>query len=373
MAASLNRIMEQFGTHSLGIEVTDRHVKWLELAVKRNGRARLKTLDLEPLPAGVIEEGKIVLPTALLQALQALVQRNGKRKRLVHFVLPSSLTMVRFLKLPDVRLKDLKKIIDLELKYNIPLPFDNPYYDFVKSAPETGASGQEATPAGMERMGSSTELWPDNASTAWNPGTDEAAAATEPKAPAKQCEVMLVAAPLQTIEQYAELLKNVGLKPASVEIKALSLYRIVESVKPIDPQSTFVMVDITSTYADVSIYRRGEVKLTRNKPIQFPPSSDSRPEYEFEFQTACQDLASELDRFVTFYQYSLNNREQTIEALLVTGDVDHMEGIVGYLSQRLPYEVIPLPLDSVVTFAGPGRQLERFAAPLGLALRGRQP
>ncbi|MCI3922538.1 pilus assembly protein PilM [Paenibacillus sp. TRM 82003] len=369
-------LASRFGSRSLGIEITDTHVKWVEVA---NGDSlRLTAADAEPLPGGTVDEGRILQPSAVIQALQTLKLRSAMKTKRVHLVLPSSLTMVRFLKLPDVAQRDLKRMIDFELRYNIPLPFDKPYYDFMKLPDERQAESHSTA----DPMATESAWGTQNTGTAtgqWDLGNQEAAVGKtdeggEEAAPAKECEVMLVAAPLDTIEEYAGLLTSVGLRPASIEIKALSLHRTVECLKPIEPTSTYVSVDITPTYTDVSIYHNGALRITRNKPMRFPKevSVESDAWSQFEFQTACQDLTSEIERFINFYRYSLNHREQEIEGMTVSGDIDELDAVIAYLADRFAFPVKRMSMEDIYSSAKHGGiPMAGFAGALGLSLRGK--
>ncbi|HZG88494.1 type IV pilus biogenesis protein PilM [Paenibacillus sp.] len=358
-------LLPLFHSRSLGIEITDREARWIELDRIGSGSADVVAMDTEPLLEGAVDEGRILQPQAVIQALQTLRQRTGSRTKKVHLLLPSTVTMVRFLTLPDVPAKDLKKMIDFELRFNIPLPFDKPYYDFAKlPAARTIASSPETAPA----------IEPN----AWNLGMQEAAAASEPEdggKPAKQCEVMIVAAPLETIEEYASVVRSAGLRPASIEIKALSLFRVAERLTPLDANATIVMIDITSTYADIGIYREGALRITRNKPIRFPDmpnkAEDADDWTRFEFQSACQDLASEVERFINFYRYSLNNRDHEVQQLLLSGEPARLGDIAAFFAERFPFETRELRFDGGLRIPAGAPNVLRFVGPLGLALRGR--
>ncbi|HZG56050.1 type IV pilus biogenesis protein PilM [Paenibacillus sp.] len=352
---------------SIGVEITDREVRWVETA--GGGVPDIVAAASEPLPEGAVDEGRILQVPAVIQALQTLRQRVGTRQKNVHLLLPSTLTMVRFLKLPDVPAKDLKKMIDFELRFNIPLPFDKPYYDYVKlPATKPTASAAPAPAAAEPPLGQWT----------LGGGALEAAASKEAEEtrPTKECEVMIVAAPLDTIEEYAGAARAAGLKPISIEIKALSLLRVVERLRPIDPASTFVLIDLTATYADIGIYRDGALRITRNKAIRFPkaqPSADPTTDWsQFEFQSACQDLASEVERFINFYRYSLNNRDEEVGHLLLSGDAERIEDIAAYFRDRFPFDIGTLRIEGKVKHPGTGLDLIRYISPLGLALRGRE-
>jgi len=359
-------LLSMFSTRSLGIEITDREVRWVELDRQGGGLPNIASMEKEPLPEGSVDEGRILQPQAVIQALQTLRHRSGSRTKKVHLLLPSTVTMVRFLKMPDVPAKDLKKMIDFELRFNIPLPFEKPFYDFAKlPAPKSAREQPNAAPV--------TETNP------WNLGMQEAAASSENEEddkPLKHCEVMIVAAPLDTIMEYAAVIRSAGLRPASIEIKALSLYRVVERLRPVEPNSTIVMIDITSTYADIGIYREGALRITRNKPIRFPDTAGSADAFDdwtrFEFQSACQDLASEVERFINFYRYSLDNREHEVRQVLLSGEPSQLRNIAEFFEERFPFETRELRLDDKLRTPAGAPDIIRFVGPLGLALRGQE-
>lgn len=367
-AAAAGTMSRLLSSRSLGIEITDSEVRWVEIA---SGTCpSIVSVASEPLPEGVVDEGRIEQLPAVIQALQTLRQRTDSRQTKAHLLLPSTLTMIRFLKLPDVPMKDLAKMIDFELRFNIPLPFDRPHYDFVKLPASPKAAD---SPAGQEKQAEPPDLGH------WSLSGREAAAAAEGNEQAgTECEVMVVAAPLDAIEAYASAARAAGLKPVSIEIKPLSLLRVVERLLPIDPKATFVSIDLTATYADVGIYRDGAMRIARNKAIRFPKAKPSVDEGAndftmFEFQSACQDLASEVERFINFYRYSLDNRDSEVQHMLFSGDADRMSDIVAYFRERFPFAVDELRVENALQLDAIGDiDLIRYAAPLGLALRGRE-
>lgn len=350
------------GYRALGIEMTETKIKMIETAHTGNCGFSIEHFSEIGLPNGTIEDGKIVNALAITQALHTLLHRTDLRTKKVHFVLPSSLTMVRFIKLPDVRTKDLKRMIDFELKYNIPLPFDNPYYDFMKIS---GESASNVIPLNKKTNGTDRTI-----------GIREVAAAAEsPQQPSAACDVMIVAAPLEVIQEYAGLLANAGLKVQSIEIKPLSLFRVIERLRIVDPLSTFMMVDVNEAYTDVSIYYAGALRISRNIHVKFPAGPDAAygTLADLELANASQELAAEMNRLINFYRYTLNHRDHEIENILVSGDTPLITEIIASLRERLNYNVSILEANDIHSQSGAfASRLATYAVPLGLSLRGGQ-
>src|SRR5690606_20746420 len=83
------------------------------------------------LPEGTMNDGRIQDITALQQTFQKMLTSRKWRTRHVHFAIPSQTVMIRMMKLPAVPKAQLTKLVQFEIKHNIHLPFENPYYDFI--------------------------------------------------------------------------------------------------------------------------------------------------------------------------------------------------------------------------------------------------
>ncbi|SDN82900.1 Tfp pilus assembly protein, ATPase PilM [Paenibacillus sp. yr247] len=379
------------GQTSLGIEISDSSIKMSKVLLRDKKEPLIQTNITEELPPHVMEEGRIKEPLRLIQTLQTMIARLDSKPKHVHLVFPSQLVMVRFLKLPDIAEKDLAKLVDFEMKHNIHLPFENPLYDFVKMngathkkrktlkklkkvpvAPTGKDSFLEAA-AGKEDLGGGKGLFDDFQED-------------EPKAEtAIQCDVMLVAAPKDMMDQYLEVMDSAGIKLTSIEIKALSLFRLLQRISLIEWKDTFLLVDLNENAGDLSIFNGEELKITRSIPLNFAVKPDITSEVkvstdqlfaEFlktdgDFRNHCNDLAHELERLMNFYRYTLNNRNQEFAGVVISGDLERMPEIVLFLTERLPIPVhlfqptIPFEQNSASSDV-----FSMYAVTLGLALRG---
>ncbi|GGG23473.1 type IV pilus biogenesis protein PilM [Paenibacillus abyssi] len=366
MIQTLLRGMKR-GHAALGLEITDQHIKMCEVQELPDGSHRVIHFAMRPLPPGTMNDGRIINEGMLHSVIQTLLDDREWSSRSIHFAIPSQNVMIRTVKLPDVKEKELRKLIQFELMHNLHLPFDEPFYDFIK-LPKPTAAEEEVRKA---------EPLLETADVEWSNAETEA----------QLCEVMLVAAPMELLQTYVRLLESLGLSIRSMEIKAFSLQRLQEKCLPIE-RGTWLMLDINQTACDVSIVSDGVIKITRNievnlihpgsaaDPLSGEPLNGLFAEFrspEQSFETACQDLVSELERLINFYRYTLNNRDQEFDSVIVSGDLPNMDKLISILKSRMAQKIVPLEWHQLPVEGDSSEwNVSAFAAPCGLALRGKQ-
>ncbi len=347
----------------MGVEITDYAVKVVLLTNITSNHTKLIAYAIEPLQDQCMDEGKIVDGFRLLQTIQTAVNRLNVKVKKAHFALPSPIVMVRFLKLPDLAKKEMDKLVDFEMKHNIHLPFEQPYFDYLKmggqsdiqsknnkiinnkpAAKEIKAGYQQAAAQSDPLFGLTTAKNDDNISSL-----------TE-STPELMCDVMLVAAPGERVEEYVHILQEAQIELASVEIKPLSLFRTIQKLDNNDTltHQTFLLIDLGRMASDVSIFHEGQLKITRNIYISFPLAKDAKEALDEDdllsilhitggdndFNNACSELVHELERLINFYRYTLNHREHEFERVIISGDVERIEEVRSYVEERLAREVI---------------------------------
>jgi type IV pilus assembly protein PilM len=394
-------------TRTLGIEITDSCIKAVEMTASSKSKPVLHGYETEYLPDQAVDDGRIKEIYSVITTVQTLVAKLNPKSKSVHMVVPSQSIMVRFLKFPDIPLKELQKLVDFEVKHNIHLPFDHPVYDFVKlNGTEEGAAkpkfNSKSAPKKLEAAkpsikeddedwlgqvaagkqdslglgGSQDLLFGDNQKTE---------PVTSPMEKL-QCDVMLVAAPRELIEEYSQIARAAGLKLKSLEIKALSLFRFIHDAQITNSNGTFLVIDVNPRASDVSIFHESQLKITRNLPILFEEkkkavtqeeasSLDSMfAEFNSDFSAthnASNDLAHELERLLNFYRYTLNNRTQVFDRVLLSGDVDCLPELAKVLQEKLGIEVVLIATAQITNAAAPKNLLYSvYSVAIGLALRG---
>lgn len=387
-------------TSSLGLEITDSSIKMTELRLYKSKPPEIKAYHVEKLPKKAVEDGRILEPVTVTRALQTLTARVSQKTKFVHMVLPSQAIMVRFLKFPDIAHKDLVRLVDFEMKHHIHLPFDQPVYDFVKmngteAGRLTGHSSRRQKKIVHNKLpeaSKSDDLFGQAAASKESGGLDlkgvgglfgDSRQAEEgPQVEETQCEVMLVAAPRELVDEYMNAVKAANLKVSSLEIKALSLYRVIEYMDFADKQGTLLVLDINERLADMSIFHDGMLKITRTVPVSFSEKEEGGAASDIDqlfaafsdpdadFRGSCGDLAHELERLMNFYRYTLNNRSQEFSRLVLAGDVGRLNEIAGLLRERLQLEITMFYTERVQVQNMFQDLFPVYAVPIGLALRG---
>lgn len=362
----------------LGIEITDTHIKLCELSSKSKNNASVKYYASIELSPGTMNDGRIQDEGKLLQAFRKVMDVHPWSTKRVHFAIPSQTVMVRFLKMPNVSDKAVKKLIDFEIKNNIHLPFDDPFYDFVKLQPQVHPIPKKQSEAavfqGQWEAAAAKESTVVHAFP--NDNTDEI--------PANTCDVMLIAASMELLEQYTAIFKELGLDIASIEIKSFSLNRLQQNCLQLPPDDLVLLADVNSTNCDLTMIRNGVIQITRNVSVSFleQPSQHSdaldrmfagftpqKNRYDGSFN----DLAGELERLINFYRYTLNHREAEFRHLIVTGDIPMLDDLIRYLSDRMNLHTTKLEWDDLqISESMNDWHLSKYAVPLGLCLRGRR-
>ncbi|KIL36152.1 hypothetical protein SD71_09335 [Cohnella kolymensis] len=354
-------------TNPLGIEITDSHIKLCELNNKSKKNKSIKHAASIELAPGTMNDGRVQNEGQLVQAFRKVLDQYDWSTRQVHFAIPSQSVMVRFLKMPNVKHKALAKLVEFEIKNNIHLPFEDPYYDFVKL---------EAKHTPEPKKQPSAEVF----QAQW-----EAAAARESAAEqvsANTCDIMLTAASKDLLQQYIEIFKEMDLKLASIEIKPFSLNRVQQKCLQLPPDDLILLADINGTNCDLTIVSNGLIRITRNVSVSFleqpVPQNDTLDRMFADFTPqkgsydgSFNDLAGELERLMNFYRYTLNNRDAEFRHLIVTGDIPMLDELMRYLNARMNMNVGQLNWNGLQISESMNEwNLSNYAVPLGLCLRG---
>lgn len=318
----------------LGLEMNEQSIKLVRATVDRSRRVHLRGHWIQTLPEGCIEDGVIRDERRLIDVLRKTVADHRLQRMKVHCTLPGQKVLIRRLQFPDLPRRKLRELIEFEINQMKLLPFDQPYYDFA-----------------------SWTVPPDDTTRHASGLQDQQ---TKPASP--MCDVLIAAAPADAVDPYVSIVQEAGLRPVSIECKAISLYRAVEAAQLIDPESAFAVIDLQHRSVDLSIYYRGQLMAMHNAPLQFVPGR---------FPYDCEELAKELDRLVSYFRYVLHHRDQKLEHIIVSGDAPRIEEVVHYLRGRFAQDAQLLYDAELAAPAGLDEmQFAAMAVSIGLALRG---
>lgn len=234
--------------------------------------------------------------------LKKHLKENKIKAKIVSIALPSSAVIFRQQIMPDLPTKDLKLIIQYELGNSIHLPFNNPIFDIV-------------------RIESGTQLLTEDGQAA--------------------IQIALVAAPGNVIYPLLDVLQENRLKTKSIDIPALSLYRLFSSTYPSLRNEVVLLSFISQNGFDLHILDNGAISFTRHIPLEIINFDEAKDQENMQhsFLSFASDYAYEIERAINFFQYTLNNRGKKISYCLISSDIDFSTDFYTYLEERIGLNV----------------------------------
>jgi len=299
----------------LVIIIDDYTIRFLEITSQND---RIKVIHHKSTINNVIMKDGVIDKSSWNAILKQQLKLNKIKARFVTIVIPSSTVILRQQTMPDLPKKNLKEILNFEIGNTIHFPFINSVFDFIKLETNTPIFNENGEPA---------------------------------------LQLALIAAPSDLIIPIIEVLRRNKLRVTSVEIPALSLYRLGSYSYPDLKDEVLLLSYITKDGVDIHIVDRGIPSFTRHIPMDLRghlQSYDSEAAVDEELTVSegikkekvyiafSADLAFELERAINFYHYTLNNREKSVSSCLIATDLDFTEGFYNVLNERIEQEVKPL-------------------------------
>ncbi|RHW40640.1 pilus assembly protein PilM [Neobacillus notoginsengisoli] len=286
------------------------------------------------LPAGIIEDGKIVDFETLSTILEECVDEWKIQRRHVNFIVPDPLVIIRKISISaDVLEDEVKSHLYMELGASIHLPFEDPVFDVYPLGEKNG----------------------------------------------KQ-ELLLFASPEKFVMEYSELLSKVKLVPSAADISPLALYRLYYSMDEAQREEGLFTVQINLTGVSMCIFEehipyfmrqfpldfdveKWEVKRDRTGFCEYSYSGDQL-QLEGQFSTVFTEMAKLMD----FYRYSSGHENAEITKILLDGDHPKRSMILEEMKMQFNVPITILPSEAVHN--GRNRILpESYALALGLGLK----
>ncbi|WP_168735522.1 type IV pilus biogenesis protein PilM [Cohnella fermenti] len=351
------RLQRMLRRSCTGIEMTDSSIKWICLEYRRASAPVVQSFAIEPLAEGAIVDGVVMNREAVILAMNSLLGRIPAYSRRVHFALPSPLVLARMLRLPDIREADLRKMIRFEVEHSLQLPFEHPYYDFVKL---TGTDGDKPHQPSLKSLFASkrhTEA-----------GHLQIMGAPSAQPEDGMCDVLLVAASRKRIGEYEDIFGRCSLRPASFDIKSFGLLRLLRTDAAYRYDQTVLLADVGPIHADMIIIHQGSVHVSRSVPLAGGARASAASPASF--GELCAEFTDEIDRLTKFYLYMLENRGHEVTQVVLTGEHERLEEIGQFLRRELPIASRLLSNPGYSSPAGDfAPKFHAFAAPMGLALK----
>jgi type IV pilus assembly protein PilM len=275
--------------------IKDHMIRFVEL--KKRTPNGVRQFFEQPLPEGMIENGQIKERGKLEDLLKACVKDWKLRGKPLFIVVPNATAVVRTLTLPG-QLDEtmIRSYLFMEFGQTIHLPFENPVFD-------TYLIKQE-----------------DN-----------------------HTELLLFAAPEESVKSYVDLLEACGTKPIAAEISSLSLHRLYKRLV-IDPPNVesnmFVQVDQDGI--NISIFNGEDLPLFMRQVSLNPNVKTTIEDSLYDTGSRYSELIAEIERIMSFYQFTINNGLDAVQKIVVTGDHPDIQDFSSEMEAMLPIPIFRL-------------------------------
>jgi type IV pilus assembly protein PilM len=199
--------------------------------VRGNGSREVSHTAIAPLPPGVVNEGEVLDPEALSEALKGLFSRH-KLGKTVRLGIANQRVVVRTIQLPLIEdEKEIDTAVRFRAQDQIPMPLDQAVLDHRVVSRGTGAEGE------------------------------------------RQMEVLAVAARRDMITSLLEALRKAGLRPAGIDLSAFGMIRALDIPEPLPQEGTEQPAQTTTLFCNLgditnlAVARGGECLFTRVAPF----------------------------------------------------------------------------------------------------------
>uniref|UniRef100_C5D5I3 Pilus assembly protein PilM n=1 Tax=Geobacillus sp. (strain WCH70) TaxID=471223 RepID=C5D5I3_GEOSW len=280
--------------------IKDHVIRYVE--TKPNDPLSVHKWGEHQLAKGIVHDGKIIDRETLEMILEECVDEWKLKKRRVRFIVPDPFVIIRRIPLPaDLEEDEIRSYLFMELGTTIPLPFDNPVFDYIV----------------LEK-------------------TQEATA------------VLLFAAPEDSVLSYAQLLEDVKLRPIAADVSPLCAYRLFYMADQVKKDDHILLIQFDQSSVNVSAFDEHKPVFMRHLLLE--QYEEINMEKDQQLVDPFEDIYKEMERMMSFYSFSIHQGKQQITRVFLMGDHPRLSRVYQALQERLdvPVEQLSAAMASAV-------------------------
>ena len=316
----------------IGLDISPNGITAVSMQRKSN-KMILRNIGYESFDKELIQNGIITNPEIFTNTLIRLLENNGFTERTVNVSVPSTITFIKTITLPDLPINELKLIAPQEASKHIPFSLDEVNIDFqiLENTRRQDNSG-------------------------------------------KKVDIVLVAVSKAIVEGYLENIYNAELNIAAIDVAPFAMIRTITNAGLInDPNSLYISVLIGHENTDINVICEGMPLFTNNAPIGKKNVIDSLvnslgvdpetlekmlPELALVIpgmniddldpqkskaaatvRTVYNNISSEIQKTIEFF-HSQNAQTKEIKKIIIGGTGVCLQNIDKYIANRLKIDTI---------------------------------
>lgn len=225
-------------SHVVALHIGTHSIKLIKLKKKKSG-FELENCGMAFLPPEAIVDDMIQEPEAVVNAIKNLFKSEKLKTKNVVIGISGESVVIKKINLPIMKDEELAETIRIEAEQYIPFDIDDVNIDFQVLKNKTNEEF----------------VRDDNAAD--DDDTEE-----------RQCEVLLVAAKKDIIEERVKLLIDAGLKPVVVDVDVFAMENGYDLNYGIEKEDEILaLVDIGASTTNINVLEKGITAFTKDIPI----------------------------------------------------------------------------------------------------------
>jgi type IV pilus assembly protein PilM len=218
----LRRFRRVGSRRNIGIDIDRGSIKAVQISSSGGGYV-LQHVGYHRLPPGTIIEGEVADHDLLAAEIKEFWDAHSFKGKAVTIGVSNQKVVVRLLDFPHMEPDDLQGAISFEAQDHIPMPLDEAVLDYVVLGPREERSDLD--------------------------------------------RVLVVAAQREMISRYTSAVRTSGLRPAGVDVKALSLTRSTLPDPFFGEDGAVLLLDVGAEITNLVVADQGNPVLTRFVPV----------------------------------------------------------------------------------------------------------
>lgn len=212
---------------SIGLDISDRSIKAVQLRRNLKGNLELQALAKCELPDSVFNDGEIKESEALTHAITEILttpQIGSFNTTYVTACLPETKTFIKMIDIPPMPENEIGQAVKWEAEHHIPIPIDETYWDW-----------QQITASQKNNA---------------------------------RLPVLLAVVPKNIVDSYTKAITEAKLVPIALEVEAVPIARCLLPYK-LDPAKTsaVMIIDIGATRTSLMVVDLNSIQFTVSLPI----------------------------------------------------------------------------------------------------------
>lgn len=302
----------------MGIEIGNYRIK-----ISVCSKGLVEKFVVADLPDDLVQEGKIVSWEAMADIIKEIVKENNINCKNVAAVLPDGLTYIRRTTMPAMTIDQLK----------INLPFE--FHDYITEERDKYVYDYSVIDFVEDETGKPKEM-----------------------------DLLTVAVPKETLEQYKTMFRRAGLKMVMAAPEIIGFRNLIykyEDDNHIDDVTDYAILDIGHTGTRLHMFTGGEYEITRNMEIGgqaitnavaelysvdkhiaqvYKESNHENIWEKEECKAIYNQLAVEIMRVINFYMF--NNPDTSLDKIYYCGGGSMITPLLGAIGATIEQEVVGL-------------------------------